>query len=65
MAATAQSHVDTLMAQVEQDSTITTAQKAQVFSLLYSAAVVLFGSNNASTVSITGNKSGRPNGHNG
>jgi hypothetical protein len=63
MAATTIAHVDTLSAQVEQDVTLSAAQKAQVFSHLYSTAVILFGSNAASTnPTSNGGKSGRADG---
>lgn len=60
MAATTQTHVDTLAAQVNQDGTLSTAQKAQIQSLCYSISVVLFGSNAGS--SITASSSGKNNG---
>ena len=64
MAATTQTHVDTLQAQVEQDGTLTNAQKARIGSLLYQASVILFGSNAGTTTATTvAGKSGKVDGH--
>lgn len=63
MAATTQTHVDTLHAQVEQDGTLTNAQKAQVQGHIYAISNILFGSNAGTTVATTiGGKSGKLDG---
>ena len=62
--AVTQSSIDSLQTAVETDGTLTNAQKARVGSLLYQAAVILFGSNSSTTIStsIAGN-SGKVDGH--
>jgi hypothetical protein len=63
MAATTQTHVDTLHAQIVADGTLSNAVKAQVQSHLYSISQILFGSNAGTGVATTiGGKSGKVDG---
>jgi hypothetical protein len=65
MAATTQAHIDTLQSQVEQDGTLSNAQKAQAQGLLFALARVVLGGNSTSTVNNSTVASGPNNGHSG
>lgn len=64
MAATTQTHIDTLQAQIEQDGTLTNAQKARCQSALYQIAHIVLGGNSASTSNVL-TATGKNNGHSG